>query len=88
MTKKTEYKVKFHRKDRQWQVIHMHSYPNFNTAHIVYAGDDWFLCMWIATGDLFYFPGRPYITLCQKFCGSRNAKYLQHGIDMKMKWNH
>lgn len=78
MTKKmkTEYKVRMVRRDHRWQVSHMHNYENFSHTHVVYEGSDWNLCMWIATGDPFYFPSKPYVHLCQRFCGSRNGAYL------------
>jgi hypothetical protein len=54
MIPKTEYKVRLLRRDHLWQVTHLHSYPNWNTSHVVYTGVSWEFCMWIATGDPFY----------------------------------
>lgn len=53
-TKKTEYKVKYVRKDRQWQVMHVHCYPNYYHEHQLYQGSSWNMCMWVATGDSAY----------------------------------
>jgi len=71
-----EYQVRRNRKDRQWEVIHVHKYPNYSYSHVVYSGDDWKLCMWIATGDLFYLPS-PYGFELVRMCGSRMALYLE-----------
>ncbi len=73
---KTEYKVRLVRKDHQWEVLHVHMYANWAVTHRIYVGTSWNLCMWIATGDLSYFPDKPYIQCCDKFCGSRNGIYL------------
>lgn len=75
--KKTEYQVKYIRKDRQWQVTHKHSYDNYAMGHAVYIGSSWSFCMWLATGDPFYvykFDAYAYGRIRSQ-CGSRTSEY-------------